>query len=158
MRSILLALAFAISVSLSGQAQESPLLAPTGPFAVGRTLFNWVDESRVDLLSPKGYREIPVWVWYPASPASDAQKAEWLPGTWGDIFAAIIAPRPTPGQPASQSEKYPIATIRSHSYTDAPVSSAQQKYPILVFAPGYGSGPTEYASVIEDVVSHGYIV
>jgi pimeloyl-ACP methyl ester carboxylesterase len=158
MRSILLALAFAISVSISGQAQQSPLLAPTGPYAVGRTLFNWVDESRVDLLSPKGYREIPVWVWYPASPASDAQKAEWLPGTWGDIFAAIIAPRPTPGQPASQSEKYPIATIRSHSYADAPVSADQKKYPILVFAPGYGSGPTEYASVIEDVVSHGYIV
>ena len=158
MRSILLALAFAISVSSSALAQQSPLLAPTGPYAVGRTLFNWVDETRVDLLSPKGYREIPVWVWYPASPASDAQKAEWLPGAWGDIFAAIIAPRPTPGQPAPQSEKYPIATIRSHSYADAPVSSAQQKYPILVFAPGYGSGPTEYAGVIEDVVSHGYIV
>jgi dienelactone hydrolase len=112
----------------------------------------------VDLLSPKGYREIPVWVWYPASPPSDAQKAEWLPGTWGEIFAAIIAPRPTPDQPASQSEKYPIGAIRSHSYTDAPISSAQRKYPILVFAPGYGSGSMEYASIIEDVVSHGYIV
>src|SRR4030095_9904007 len=105
MRSILLALAFAISVSLSAQSQQTPLPAPTGPYAVGRTVFNWVDESRVDLLSPKGYREIPVWVWYPASPPSDAQKAEWLPGTWGEIFAAIIAPRPTPDQPASQSEK-----------------------------------------------------
>src|SRR5262245_65867043 len=113
MRSILLALAFAISVSLSGQAQESPLLAPTGPYAVGRTLFNWVDESRVDLLRPKGYREIPAWVWYPAAPASDAQKAEWLPGTWGDIFAARMAPQRTgPNQP--EPEKYPIHTLRSH--------------------------------------------
>ena len=46
MRSILLARAFAISVSLSGQAQQSPLPAPTGPYAVGRALFNWLDESR----------------------------------------------------------------------------------------------------------------
>src|SRR5262245_37767317 len=95
--------------------QQSPLPAPTGPYAVGRTLFNWVDESRVDLLRPKGYREIPAWVWYPAAPASDAQKAEWLPGTWGAIFAARMAPQRTgPDQP--EPEKYPIHTLRSHSY------------------------------------------
>jgi hypothetical protein len=137
--------------------QQSPLPAPTGPYAVGRTLFNWVDESRVDLLRPKGHREIPVWVWYPAAPAGNAQKAEWMPGTWGDIFAARMAPQRTrPDQP--EPEKVPIHTVRSHSYADAPVSSAQNKYPILVFAPGYGSIPTEYASLIEGVVSHGYIV
>jgi len=138
------------------QQSQSPLPAPTGPYAVGRTLFNWIDESRVDLLNPKGYREIPVWVWYPASPASDAQKAEWLPGTWGEIFAAFIAPRPVPGQPTP--EKYPINNLRSHSYSDAPVADAQRQYPVIIFAPGYGSGPTEYASLIEDLVSHGYIV
>src|SRR5262249_23694253 len=109
------------------------------------------------LLSPKGYREIPVWVWYPASPASDAQKAEWLPGTWGDIFAAKMAPpRTSPDQP--EPEKYPIQTVRSHSYTDEPISSAHNKYPVLFFAPGYGALPIEYASLIEDLVSQGYIV
>lgn len=138
------------------EQSQSPLPAPTGPYAVGRTLFNWVDESRVDLLNPKGYREIPVWVWYPASPSADAQKAEWLPGAWGEIFAAFIAPRPVPGQPTP--EKYPINNLCSHSYADAPGAAAQRQYPVIVFAPGYGSGATEYASLIEDLVSHGYIV
>lgn len=156
MRNLLFVLACAIGVSCTALAQQNPLPAPTGPYAVGRTLFNWVDESRVDLLNPKGYREIPVWVWYPASPASDAQKAEWLPGAWGEIFAALFAPPAAAGQPAP--EKYPIHTIRSHSYADAPVVAEPRKYPVIVFAPGYGSGPTEYAGLIEDLVSHGYIV
>jgi dienelactone hydrolase len=137
-------------------AQQSPLPAPTGPYAVGRTLFEWTDESRVDLLSPKGHREIIVWVWYPASPPSGAQKGEWLPGIWGEILAARIVAHPAPGQPPP--ERFPMNTIRSHSYADAPVASAQQKHPVLVFAPGYGAFPTEYSSLIEDVVSHGYIV
>jgi len=49
-------------------------------------------------------------------------------------------------------------TIQAHSYTDAPVVSAEQKYPVLVFAPGYGAFPMDYTSLIEDVASHGYIV
>src|SRR5215813_209492 len=155
----LLATSFLFAQCLSdnyAQESQSPLPAPTGPYAIGRTLFNLVDESRVDLLNPKGYREIPVWVWYPAAPTTDARKAEWLPGAWGEIFATLIAPRPVPGQPTP--EKYPINNLRSHSYADAPVAAAQRQYPVVVFAPGYGSGPTEYASLIEDLVSHGYIV
>jgi dienelactone hydrolase len=133
-----------------------PLPAPTGQYAVGRTIFNWTDETRVDLFSPKGFREIPVWVWYPAAPARDATPAEWMPGLWGELFAAVITPPAMPDKPAG--EKYPVNTIRSHSYADAPVVAGQSKYPIILFAPGYGSGPGEYASLIEDLVSRGYIV
>lgn len=113
MRKTLLAIAFAIGVSGTALAQQNPLPAPTGSYAVGRTIFNWTDESRVDLFSVKGYREIPVWVWYPAAPARDAQKAEWLPGLWSELFAAAIAPRPAPDKP--ETEKYPVNTIHSHS-------------------------------------------
>lgn len=156
MRNLLFVVAFAIGVSCTTLAQQNPLPAPTGPYAVGRMLFNWVDESRVDLLHPKGYREIPVWVWYPAAPAKDTQKAEWLPGVWGEIFATLFVPHAVAGQPAP--EKYPINTIRSHSFADAPVATTRSKYPVVVFAPGYGSSPAEYAGLIEDLVSHGYIV
>lgn len=156
MRNLLFVIAFAIGVSCTAFAQQNPLPAPTGSYAVGRTIFNWTDEARVDLLSPKGYREIPVWVWYPAVPARDAQKAEWLPGLWGELFAAVIAPRPAPDKP--EGEKYTVNTIRSHSYADAPVLAGQGKFPVILFAPGYGSGPGEYATLIEDLVSRGYIV
>ncbi|MFN7929310.1 MAG: hypothetical protein U0Y68_15465 [Blastocatellia bacterium] len=149
-RIITVGLLLALCFGVAHAQPQSPLPAPTGSYAVGRTIFNWIDESRVDLLSAKGYREIPVWVWYPAAPASAAQLAEWLPGLWGEIFAGLSTP---PGK-----EKYSVNTIRAHSFADAPVATGQGKYPVILFAPGYGSGPGEYTSLIEDLVSRGYIV
>jgi predicted dienelactone hydrolase len=156
MQNIAFAVVLVISAAGNAFAQQSPLPSPTGPRAVGRMIFNWVDESRVDLLSPKGYRELPVWVWYPATAASDAVKTAWLPGLWGDLLAAAIAPGPTPGAPSS--EPYPVNTIRSHAYADAPLLAGQSKHPVILLAPGYGSGPGEYATLIEDLVSRGYVV
>ena len=51
-------------------ASETSLPQPTGPFAVGRTVDDWVDEATVDLLAPVAgtKRELLVWVWYPATP------------------------------------------------------------------------------------------
>jgi uncharacterized protein (TIGR03067 family) len=145
-------------------AQLSPLPAPTGPYAVGRTQFDWMDESRVDLENENGHREIVVWVWYPASPQSDAQSAEWLPGTWGEMFSGwqtrlrrLNAP-PGSTVPEPQKASDPINTIRTHAYTDAPVASEPGKYPVLLFSPGWGELPLAYATLIEEIVSHGYIV
>src|SRR5262245_29588018 len=61
---------------------QSPLPAPTGPYAVGRTEFDWVDSSRPDSDSPSEHREIAVWLWYPASPRNPSEAAEWMPGKW----------------------------------------------------------------------------
>jgi pimeloyl-ACP methyl ester carboxylesterase len=49
-------------------------------------------------------------------------------------------------------------SLHTHAYADAAVSSAEKKYSLLVFAPGLGEQPTSYADIIEDLVSHGYIV
>jgi dienelactone hydrolase len=38
------------------------------------------------------------------------------------------------------------------------VADARSRYPVLVFAPGYGEIPLDYSSLIEDIASHGYIV
>jgi pimeloyl-ACP methyl ester carboxylesterase len=35
---------------------------------------------------------------------------------------------------------------------------SSRKYPVLLFAPGSGTTPLDYSAIIEDVVSHGYIV
>jgi hypothetical protein len=48
---------------------EVTLPAPTGPFAVGRALFDWVDDGTLDASSPApgSKRELLVWIWYPAA-------------------------------------------------------------------------------------------
>jgi hypothetical protein len=139
---------------------QSPLLTPTGGYKIGRTLFEWVDKSREESENPGNRREVIVWVWYPASPQasrnSAANSAEWMPGKWGEDFSStFLTNHPDAASDAAQD---PIHSVRTHAYTDAPAAPTKESFPILFFAPGTGSLPLDYASLIEDVVSHGYIV
>ena len=136
--------------------RESPLIALTGSYAVGRTRFDWIDSSRADSESPGGRRELVVWVWYPAAALLRAEPAEWMPGKWGDAFwSDFVNGRKEVDQ---YRAAHPISSIRAHSHDDVHVASGTQRFPVLLFAPGLGTTPLEYASLIEDVVSHGYIV
>jgi hypothetical protein len=47
---------------------EITLPALTGPFAVGRALYDWTDDAHPDPLAvvPETKRELLVWIWYPA--------------------------------------------------------------------------------------------
>ena len=53
---------------------ELTLPTPTGPFAVGRAIYDWVDDSTVDALAPVPgtKRELSVWIWYPADVGQSA--------------------------------------------------------------------------------------
>ena len=134
----------------------SPLPAPTGPYAVGRTSFDWMDKSRADSDNPGGHREIVVWVWYPASPKPGAAPAEWMPGKWGDFFWSDFVK--TYPDAANGDKDYSIHTISTHAYPNAPVKSVTKPFPVLLFGPGMGDVPLKYASLIEDLASHGYVV
>jgi hypothetical protein len=143
---------------------QSPLPAPTGPFGVGRIQFDWVDASRPDPDSPTGHREIVVCVWYPASLKKGTEAAEWMPGKWGEFLLPYdLRKRRWSGDTLSEIEaglkKFPIHTIRSHAYPDAPICRGQRKkYPVLLFEPGFGMIPFNYSTLIQDLASHGYIV
>jgi hypothetical protein len=53
---------------------------PTGQFAVGRTLYDWVDDQTLDPLAPaQTKRELLVWAWYPAAAPSAEKIAEYVP-------------------------------------------------------------------------------
>jgi predicted dienelactone hydrolase len=68
---------------LARPATQSPLPAPTGPYQVGRTEFDWVDPSRPDPESPSGHREIVVCLWYPASPKKGGRSGRMDAGKMG---------------------------------------------------------------------------
>jgi hypothetical protein len=146
------------------ETAQSPLPAPTGSHAVGRREFDWVDPSRPDPDSPGGHREIAVWLWYPASPKMGAEAAEWMPGKWGELLLPdYFAKRHRlAGTSLSEVEaglkKYPIRTIRTHASHDAPIAHGNQKFPVLLFEPGFGMLPFFYSTLIEDLASRGYIV
>lgn len=78
-----------------------------------------------------------------------------MPEKWGELFWSKLVVAKLPGMATKEN---PIGTILAHSYTDAPVALGEKKYPVLLFEPGFGNVPLMYASVIEDLASHGYIV
>ena len=129
------------------------LPAPTGSYSVGRTEYDWVDNSRVDPLSGNGNakRELAVWVWYPAVRSQNDATVPYLPPDWvtarnkdQDMAGGIIESR--------------YSSIHTHSFADVPLADAQSAYPIIIMEPGMGPIPTDYTVYAENLASHGYIV
>jgi hypothetical protein len=50
-----------------------------------------------------------------------------------------------------------VSNIQSHAHPNASISNVRFVYPVILFSPGIGAAQT-YATYIEDLVSHGYIV
>ena len=67
--------------------QTLVLPTPTGPYAVGRTEYDWTDQSRLDPLAPHAgmKRELVVWVWYAALREPGAKIAPYLPPRWAQL-------------------------------------------------------------------------
>ncbi|GHO81894.1 alpha/beta hydrolase [Ktedonobacter sp. SOSP1-85] len=122
------------------------LPAPTGPYAVGRTAYDWTDQARNDPLAPHvgTKRELVVWSWYPAAHVSGAQSVPYLPSKWAQA---------SDNQLVQSSD-----SIQTHSIEDAPLATDATRYPVLIFEPGMGKIPTQYTTLLEDLASHGYII
>jgi dienelactone hydrolase len=126
---------------------------PTGPHPVGRTVIGWRDESRAEAATtdPADKREVIAQVWYPAQ-AGTGQPSEYFPD-----LARIAA-----GLRAS-GEIHPVQVaglrfIRYHGMRGAALSDTQAAYPVILISPGNGTNVELYASLADDLASHGYVV
>lgn len=131
------------------------LPAPTGPFAVGRVLYDWVDDAHTDDLAPTPgvKRELLVWIWYPATPGQ--------PGAVIDDYL------PAKTQPPAGSAGAPLifrlltrdhSLVHGHSLRNAEVSPRQPSYPVAIMRAGASSAVVNYSTLAEDLASHGYVV
>jgi dienelactone hydrolase len=124
--------------------EPAGLPVPTGRHRVGRVSFDWVDPGRTEIYSPdpRDRRALVVWVWYPAAPGPDAERAVYLPEPWA---------------PAGQLLGLDAAGLHSHALVNAPVADDQSSYPVLVLSPS-GFPPLLLAAIAEELASHGYVV
>jgi pimeloyl-ACP methyl ester carboxylesterase len=106
--------------------------------------FDWVDPGRAEVYfsNPQDRRELVVWIWYPATPGPDAERAAYLPQPWA---------------PSGQFLGLDAVGLLSHAVEDAPVAGEQPTYPVLVLSPS-GFPPLLLAAIAEELASHGYIV
>jgi pimeloyl-ACP methyl ester carboxylesterase len=118
----------------------------TGPNAVGRVSYLWTDSSREEIFTSEvgDPRILTVWIWYPAAPTEDNQIASYL----SDGMSAL----------AQQMFGFGSSNVEIHAYDSAPILHSETGYPVLVFSHGNGMNSAFYASLLEEIVSHGYIV
>jgi predicted dienelactone hydrolase len=147
------AVAFAAGLPLLFPVFSLP--EPSGPYAVGATVFEWIDESRPETFTsdPGDRRDLLVRVWYPAEKPVGAEP---IP-LWPD--AALLGPQVagTFGLPAFLFDQ--LALVPSHAYPDAPPASAALEFPVLIFSHAYVPGYAGQNTVqMEELASYGYVV
>jgi hypothetical protein len=139
-----------IAVSLYVQLE---LPTPTGPYAVGRMIFHWVDVSRSEGMTddPDDFREIMAFVWYPAE-LGTGMNAKYFPeiSTLSDALAQS-------GELA-WGQVVALYFLRSKSPLDARPLKAQALYPVILFSPGNGTNVEFYSALAGGIASHGYVV
>ncbi len=138
-------------------APELPV--PSGPFGIGRIGYEWVDPSRPDTYSglAEAHRDLMVYLWYPTPRTEGGRTGPYLPGAKqmdanpevhrrvGDEFGAAWALIVSGG-------------LVSHAVENARIAKSPKPFPVVLFSHGLGSVGFAYTSLIEDLVSHGYVV
>lgn len=132
---------------------------PSGPYGIGRVGYEWIDKTRPDVYSadPKVRRALMVYVWYPASRNATGSAEPYLPGA-----------RQMDGSPGARSNMteefgalWPLivsGAVKSHAIENAPLLNSQKQFPLVLLSHGLGGTGFEYTALIEDLVSHGYVV
>ena len=128
------------------RATRLPIPAGGGP--IGRSTFEWTDQSRRDALAPHPRsvpRRLSAWIWYPAS-ATDRRSSAYAPGLWTRVH--------WPGLIGLGESSF--AAIHTHSVSDAPPDA--RPHHLVVLAPGLGFSIVQYQAMAEALASHGYVV
>jgi predicted dienelactone hydrolase len=130
------------------------LPSPTGQFAVGRTTYYWIDNTRTDSLAPvrNQKRELLIWIWYPADKGGKVKLSEYVSKPWR------IAIENYQGILLTKFLKTDLSKVYAHNIGDANVSTRMQSYPVIILRSGVGSLASDYTTLAEDLASHGYIV
>jgi len=133
-----------LSNTIQGQTEALP--RPTGKHLVGITYLSFIDDNRKELFdnNQESNREITVKVWYPSDNESN----------------------PEPYFLDAESEfamkylRFPeiFKNLRTNSSRDVPMSSKENKYPILIFSHGFGEHYSQNTILMEELASHGYIL
>ena len=131
---------------------EITLPTPTGPFAVGRAIYDWTDDAKLDTLSPVPgtKRELLVWIWYPSVAEQSVAMNDYLPAQ----MRTAAGPAGGPLRLLTRN----LSKVHGHSIRDAEVSPQQRSYPVVVMRAGASLEVWNYSTLAEDLASHGYVV
>ena len=131
---------------------ELTLPPPTGSFAVGRAIYDWTDDARLDTLAPVPgtKRELLVWIWYPSAAGQSVAMDDYVPAQMRE------AAGPKGGLLRLLTRD--LSKVHAHSFRNSDVSPQQRSYPVVIMRAGASLEVRNYSTLAEDLASHGYVV
>lgn len=142
-------------ISISGEFYTSFMPGLTGPYNIGIQKFHLIDDQRLEEFTendPSDYREIMVQLWYPIDINYYGDRIEYM-----DLitFEWLMNRSPIP---LITIPKTAYKFVQPHGINNADIASYPNQFPIIIFSPGYDGNYEIYTSLIEDLVSNGFIV
>lgn len=140
---------------IQGEFEASFLPKLTGSYGVGVKDMHLIDESRLEEFTqeiPDDYREMMVRIWYPIDKELKEPRVEYMDDP---TFAWLMGRSPVPLITIPENA---YLFVRPHGKCEVPISDEEDMYPVIVFSPGYDGVYQIYTSLIEDIVSSGFIV
>ncbi len=159
-RFFLASLVFGVAVSIINISHAISILKPfppqTGPYQVGTQAIEWIDQKRAEAYAdnPAEKRRIVAHIYYPANNANALKKAPYLGAKMSEIQKQFAAYYHVP----EWLSRFLLRDISTNAYTNAPLSTQNNNYPVVLFSHGLFSMPDVYTALLEDLASHGYIV
>jgi predicted dienelactone hydrolase len=129
---------------------------PTGSFKVGTNYLVLNDSSRInaDTSSKTSVREIYSQIWYPANLSGNEDKDIYIPDAI--LFSRLLT--------KSQNISWlpfllnHLGKVKTNSYLNAQVLDSDGRFPVIIFSHGLNQFYKFNTSIIEELVSNGYIV
>ena len=128
---------------------------PTGQYFVGTENLFFTDSTRKEMLTLKwgDKRSLQVKVWYPAD-----EKGEMENMYLKDYSATTL----WENYKIFNDDKLFFDSLKKYqtiSFENIPVSKKEDKFPVIIFSPGYYFGLDDfYTAQMENLASHGYII
>jgi len=126
-------------------------LKPTGKYGISRVSQTLIDKSRVDPHNVSSKRKLSIDIYYPTAKNIDLRfydKRAIQYWTQADYWSS--------SQKKILSQE--LKKIYSYTSIDEQFSSASKKHPTIIFSHGFGAWAGFYSYLIEDLVSHGFMV
>jgi len=140
---------------INGKYEASFLPPLSGTYGIGVKTMHLIDESRFEEFTtddPNDHREMMIQIWYPIDKEIKEPGIEYMDDP---TFAWLKGRSPIPLFTIPNNA---YLFVRPHGKNEVTISKDQDMYPVIIFSPGYDGVYQIYTSLIEDIVSHGFIV
>ncbi len=129
---------------------------PTGPHPIGTQMFQWTDSTRMEWFTKENLndlRKVLAQVWYPSQRQENGSPVSYVDHIDIRAKAVGVAGGGLPGILISH-----INLVKTHSFLNVRADFTQSPYPVLVVSHGITGMRQIHTSLIENLVSHGYVV